>query len=117
MARVRITDCRNAAPMARCGQPIANLRADQTAPRFAGARWTAGYDQQKPHVVGDGPFEGVIERGVCGRQRVAMQVDRAVGRNRSLEQAPVPMAVERIARPLPFGVGPTNAGIQDSSRS
>jgi len=99
--------------VAGCGQPVVDGSADPPALHRRVARPMMAGDQQDDTVAGaDRLLERAVDRGPCAVEVQAVQVDDAVGLDRTCAQAFVPAAVERLVRD---GDG-SRAGFRPSGR-
>ena len=107
MTRVGIANSCNGWSMPRRRKPVTDGTADNSAqrqinPAAARTRCPSGNQQNHPHTVTDGlvqsPVKPVMRRGKV----VAMQVNRAVGRDLTSPDLLVPCAVERVRGWLRF---------------
>ena len=96
---MRAPDSGDLRRVARSGQPIVNGGADAASldGRLAGAGM-AGNQQHDAVAALDGLLQAPVDRGPGAVQRVAMEIDGAVGLDRPFGEAPVPAAVEGLPR-------------------
>lgn len=87
----------DAVAMSRKGEPVGDLRPDGAArmrPFAFLARRPSGHEQHDAIAGADRAIEPGIQGGVGRRQRMAVEVEGAVGDNGPVRQPPIPAAVE-----------------------
>ena len=105
MARVGTAHRRDAAGMTRRRQPVSPCRPDRTTsvrPFAFGAGRPAGDQQQHAVAACDRALQSRVEQRMSGSERMAMKVKRRVGRDQPARNAPVPAAVQGVARTGPL---------------
>lgn len=99
MPRMRVSYRRDPVTMPGCRQPISHRCANRSAgmwPLRFRPRGFTGNQEQHPVTARNCRLEPAVKPGMGTRQRMAMQVDRTLGRHESAPEATIPVRIERI---------------------